>query len=192
LPFHQIVFVVLGGFLLCARLVRAVVCSSCQSCCVLLLLGCCCWCEMASIIMVKGSEKHLQVLGSIPLVDEFQTWLKNHLVVPHPLPGYVLRATLRMGCCRVGGDGPLVMGSQSWGISAETMFQSLLSHQWVVCALSADPRHYTGRAVFPPQSSFFCAVVGRVDVVFVVPIVFVVVLFGGLLFAYFRLSSLSI
>jgi hypothetical protein len=39
---------------------------------------------------------------------------------------------------------------------------------------------------------FFCAVVGRVDVVFVVPIVFVVVLFGGLLFAYFRLSSLSI
>jgi hypothetical protein len=29
--------------------------------------------------------------------------------MPHPLPGYVLRATLRLGQCRVGGDGPLVM-----------------------------------------------------------------------------------
>jgi hypothetical protein len=85
------------------------------------------------------------------------------------------------------------MGSQSWGIFlAETMFQTLLSHQWVVCALSAGPRHYTGRAVFPSSTEFFCAVVGRVDVVFVVAVVFVVVLFGGLLFAYSGLSSLSI
>lgn len=49
-----------------------------------------------------------------------------------------------------------------------------------------------GGQSFPPLSSFFCVVVGRVDVVFVVPVVFVVVLFGGLLFAYFGLSSLSI
>jgi hypothetical protein len=48
--------------------------------------------------------------------------------VPRPLPGYILRATLRLGRCRVGGDGPLVMGGQGSGIFlARTMFRSLLN-----------------------------------------------------------------
>jgi hypothetical protein len=51
-------------------------------------------------------------MGSIPLGDEFRAWLKNALVVPRPLPGYVMRATLQLGRCRVGGDDPLVMGAR--------------------------------------------------------------------------------
>jgi hypothetical protein len=48
--------------------------------------------------------------------------------MPRPLPGYVLRATLRLGHCRVGGDGPLVMEGQGSEIfSAGTLFQSLLN-----------------------------------------------------------------
>jgi hypothetical protein len=46
-----------------------------------------------------------------PLRGEFWAWLKkNPLAMSHPLPGYVLRATLRLGRCRVGGDVPLLMG----------------------------------------------------------------------------------
>jgi hypothetical protein len=44
------------------------------------------------------------------------------------LLGYVPRAILRLGRCRVGGDAPLVMGGQGSGIfSVGTMFQSLLN-----------------------------------------------------------------
>jgi hypothetical protein len=69
--------------------------------------------------------------------------------VSRPLPGYVLRVTLWLGRCRVGGDGPLVMGGQGLGIfSAGTMFWSLLNT-------------IPGGRSFPPGPSFFDEVGGR-------------------------------
>jgi hypothetical protein len=65
-------------------------------------------CLAASSVMIKAFEYHLQVPSLIPLRANFG--LGYSLVVPHPLSGYVLRATLRLGHCRVDGDGPLVMG----------------------------------------------------------------------------------
>jgi hypothetical protein len=62
--------------------------------------------------------------------------------MPCSLPGYVLRATLWLGRCRVGDDGPQEMGGQGSGIFlAETMFQSL--------------NIILGGQSFPPRLVFF-------------------------------------
>jgi hypothetical protein len=62
--------------------------------------------------------------------------------VLHPLSGYVLCATPRLGRSRVGDDDPLVVGGQGSGFfSAETMFRSL----------NIIPAERS----FPPRPSFF-------------------------------------
>lgn len=66
--------------------------------------------------MVKASEQHLQVPDSIPLKDEFQTWLKKSPRYARSLSGYVLYDTLRLGHCKMSDDDPLVMEGQDSGI----------------------------------------------------------------------------
>jgi WD40 repeat protein len=66
--------------------------------------------------------------------------------VSRTLSGFVLRATLRLGRCRVGGDGPLVMGAG---------FGDFLDRDHV----SISSEYNTGRTVFPSPAEFFSCLV---------------------------------
>jgi hypothetical protein len=68
--------------------------------------------ERASSLVVKGFRIAPPSPGFDPPRGEFLAWLKSLLVVPRPLPGYVLRATIRLGHCRVASDDPLLMGGR--------------------------------------------------------------------------------
>jgi hypothetical protein len=81
-----------------------------------------CRCRVGPVRQPRSTGRSVHPSG------EFLAWLKNHLVVPRPLSGYVLRANLRLGRCRVGGDGPLVASDEGQGLkifSTRIMFQSL-------------------------------------------------------------------
>lgn len=71
----------------------------------------------------------MEVPSLILLGDECWIWLKNFLAGPRPLPGFVLRAPLAGGRCRVGGDGPLVMGARvrvfSWASLRATKLEKI-------------------------------------------------------------------
>jgi hypothetical protein len=79
--------------------------------------------------------------------------------VSHPLLGSVSCAPpFGLGRCRVGcGSRPVSDGRSGFGgfLDRDLLVPWLLSHQWVVCALSVGPRRCRWGWLFPPRSSFF-------------------------------------